>query len=131
MSNLLLVNDALTLINVLPVGVDASAEDGALALRVVGEMVDEWADDGLLVNWNPQARLNEETQLVGTELTAVKYQLAVRLCPYFSKEPSPVLIGLAASALQKLQRQQLARGEGIKLSMPEPEARGLSADVTR
>jgi hypothetical protein len=131
MSNLLLVNDALTLINVLPVGVDASAEDGALALRVVGEMVDEWADDGLLVNWNPQARLNEDTQLVGTELTAVKYQLAVRLCPYFSKDPSQVLIALAASALQKLQRQQLARGEGLTLSMPEPEARGLSADVTR
>jgi hypothetical protein len=42
-----------------------------------------------------------------------------------------VLIALAASALQKLQRQQLARGEGIKLSMPEPEARGVLSDVTR
>jgi hypothetical protein len=55
----------------------------------------------------------------------------VRLCPYFSKDPSQVLIALAASALQKLQRQQLARGEGIKLSMPEPEARGVLSDVTR
>lgn len=129
MSNLLLVNDALTLINVLPVGVDASAEDGELALRVVSEMADEWADDGLLVNWNPQARLNEETQLVGTELTAVKYQLAVRLCPYFSKDPSQVLIALASNAMQKLQRQQLARGEGLTISMPEPEARGPYFDV--
>jgi hypothetical protein len=129
MSNLLLVNDALTLINVLPVGVDASAEDGELALRVIGEMVDEWADDGLLVNWNPQARLNEDTQLVGTELTAVKYQLALRLCPYFSKDPSAVLVAMAGSALQKLQRQQLARGQSLKLSIPEPESRGPYFDI--
>jgi hypothetical protein len=122
MSNLLLVNDALALIGVLPSGVDASAEDGALALRVAGEMVEEWADDGIIVNWPAQPELNDECELTGVEKTSVKQQLAVRLCPFFGCDPPATLVALAQSSYAKLRRiQMVARLEPVVLSLPAAE----------
>jgi len=122
MSNLTLVNDALSLIGVLPSGMDANPEDGATALRTVNEMVDEWADDGVTVNWSQTADLNGECPLVGNELTAVKYHLAIRLCPHFARNPDPTLIALAQSAYTKLARKQMVQGLAeIRVSLPVSE----------
>jgi hypothetical protein len=109
MSNQNFVNDALSLINVLPSGMDASAEDGELALRVADELVDEWADDNIVVTWSPAAALADECPLEGTEKTAMKHHLAIRLCPHFGREPSAALIALADAAYRKLQRAIMAR----------------------
>jgi hypothetical protein len=119
MSNQTLVNDALSLINVLPATQDASTEDAVLALRVVGEIADEWAEDGVTVNWSPHAAIGDDCTLSGQELTAVKHALAIRLCPHFGREPSQALVMLAQSTYAKIQRNQMARGTPtIELSMP-------------
>jgi hypothetical protein len=108
-NNQTFVNDVLSLINVLPSNMDASAEDGELALRVADELVDEWADDNIVVTWSPAAALADECPLEGTEKTAMKYHLAIRLCPHFGREPSAVIMALADTAYRKLQRAIMAR----------------------
>ena len=122
MSNLTFVNDALSLIGVLPEGVDASAEQGELALRTANELVDEWAEDDVIVNWSVQSSLDDDNPLTGNALTAVKHHLAIRLCPHFGREPSPTLIAIAMSAYGKLQRKQMVQAmEPVTLQLPQAE----------
>jgi hypothetical protein len=116
MSNLSLVNDALRLIGVLPEGQDASAEQGELALRAVTDLVDEWGEDGIIVTWEPNPTLDGDCSLNGTELNAVKYALAVRLCPFYGRDPSGSLAVLSGNAVQRLVRQQIVRD--LKASEP-------------
>lgn len=123
MSNLLLVNDALSLIGVLPEGINASAEQGDIALRTVNEMVDEWDEDGVTVNWSPQTDLTADNSLIGIEKTAVKHHLAIRLCPHFGRQPDPTLIALAQAAYGKLQRKQMVQAMApVDLQIPMAEA---------
>ena len=122
MNNLDFVNDALTLIGVLPEGQDATAEQGVIAMRFANELVDEWADDGLYLNWTPNTSLADSNTLSGSELTALKYHLAVRLCPVFGREPSQALVALAMAAFQRLIRMQAARDlEPVDTSLPRAE----------
>ncbi len=122
MSNLSLVNDALRLIGVLPEGQNASAEQGETALSTVTELVDEWQDDGIVVTWEPNPQLNGECSLVGTELNAVKYALAVKLCPEYGREPPASLVMLANNAVNKLIRQQINRAlEAVDTFLPVSE----------
>lgn len=122
MSNLTFVNDALSLLGVLPEGVDASAEQGELALRTANEMVEEWSEDGVGVNWSPQTSLDDDCPLTGNAMTAVKYHLAIRLAPHFGRDPSGVLVALAQTAYNKLQRTQMVQGmEPVTLQLPAAE----------
>lgn len=122
MSNLLFVNDALSLIGVLPESVNASAEQGDIALRTANELVDEWEEDGIIVNWSPQTSLDADCPLTGIEKTAVKHHLAIRLCPHFGREPSPTLVALAQAAYQKLQRKQMVQAMApVDLPLPRDE----------
>jgi hypothetical protein len=124
MSNVNLVNDALRLIGVLPEGQTASAEQGEIALRTATDLVDEWSDDGIIVTWEPNPQLSGECPLVGTELNAVKYALAVKLCPQYGRDPSGPLAMLANNAVQRLVRQQIVRGlEPSEPILPTSDAR--------
>jgi hypothetical protein len=121
-SNLDLINDALSLIGVLPEGVVATPEQGELALRQGNELADEWAEDEISVNWAPQSALQDACSLSGVELTAFKYHLAIRLCPHFGREPGPTLGFLADSSFKRLQRIQMVRAqEPVTLSLPAAE----------
>jgi hypothetical protein len=125
MSNLLLVNDALSLIGVLPSGQDASAEDGELSLRTLNEMVEEWEEDGITVNWSAESLITDDCTLSGTQKTAVKHHLAIRLCPHFGREPSQTLVVLAQAAYSKLQRKQMTESlSEVKVPLPLSEGRG-------
>ena len=131
MNNQNFVDDALSLIGVLPEGQNASAEQGVLALRFANELVDEWADDGLYVNWTPNTALADDNTLSGSELTAVKYHLAIRLCPVFGREPSQALMVIAGQAYGRLLRQQAARNlEPVSESLPLAEGGGGMFDIT-
>jgi hypothetical protein len=131
MSNLSFVNDALSLIGVLAQAQNASAEDGALALRTANEMVDEWADDGVTVNWSPQSSLDDDCSLVGMELTAAKHHLAIRLCPHFGKQPDATLVAIAQGAYGKLQRKQMVQGMApVEIPLPRAEGDWYGYDAT-
>lgn len=130
MSYLTLVNDALSLIGVLPEGQDASADQGTLALRVAVEMVADWEDEGVTVTFPSSATLSGSHSLAGTELNAVKYGLAVRLCPYFGREPSGTLAALAVNAWNRLARQQMAADlEPSNALLPQQEGKLSGWDI--
>jgi hypothetical protein len=107
MSNLTFINDALSLIGVLPEGVDATPEQGALALRVLSELVDALEDEGTTVAWDANSQLTDENTLRGLEKPAVQYALAIRLCPHFGREAPQSLLFLADWAMRRLVRKQL------------------------
>ena len=131
MSNLAFVNDALSLIGVLPAGQNATAEDGALALRIVADLADEWADDGIVITWDADAEVGDDCPLIGTERTATNYALAIRLCPHFGREVSPTLASLAGSVVGKLQRIQIVRSiDAVEPPMPTAEAGAGQFDIT-
>ena len=132
MNNLDLIDDALSLINVLPEGQTASPEQSEVALRELNSLVDEWADDEIIVNWSSQAALADECSLSGIELSAAKYVLAVKLCPHFGRDPSPAIVALANNSFAKLQRIQLVRSiEAVELSLPAAEGGGYGYDITK
>lgn len=129
-TNLTFINDALSLIGVIPEGIDATPEQGALALRTVNEMVEEWTDDGVVVGWSPQTDLNDVLTVKGNELTAIKHHLAIRLCPHFGREPSPTLVALAVTAYNKLQRDQMVSElEPVEASMPLGEGQRVGWNI--
>lgn len=130
MSNLTFVNDALSLIGVLPAGQNASAADATLALRIVADLADEWADDGIVISWDSTAEIGDDCPLIGTERMATQYVLAVRLCPHFGREVAPTLAALAASTVGKLQRIQIVRSiEPVQPPMPRAEAGNGTFDI--
>ena len=130
MSNLTFVNEALSLIGVLPAGQNATASDSALALRVVADIADEWADDGIIISWDSEAEIGEDCPLVGTERTATQYALAVKLCPHFGREVPPSLLGLAQGAVTRLNRIQIVRDiEPAEPPMPFAEAGNAQFDI--
>jgi hypothetical protein len=60
--------------------------------------------------------------LNGTELNAVRYALAVKLCPMYGRDPSGSLAMLANNAVNRLVRQQLVRSmEPVTSSLPVSE----------
>lgn len=129
MNNLDFINDALTLIGVLPEGQEATAEQGVIAMRFANELVDEWADDGLYLNWTPNTSLADSNTLSGSELTALKYHLAVRLCPVFGRDPSQSLVALAMASFARLIRMQAARNlEPVDTQLPAAEGGGGAFD---
>lgn len=130
MSNLTFVNDALSLIGVLPAGQDASAADANLALRIVADLADEWADDGIVITWDSNAEIGDDCPLIGTERNATQYALAVRMCPHFGREVSPTLAALTSSAVNKLQRIQIVRSiEEVVPPLPVGEALNTQFDI--
>jgi hypothetical protein len=132
MTNQDLITDALRLVGVLSSVMEANAEDSALAMTVIGEMVDEWNEDGVYVNWSGTATLTDDSTLSGQELSAVKHHLGIRLCPYFGREPPQTLIALAGSIYNRLQRNQMVRNlTEVRVPMPAAESGGNAGfDIT-
>jgi hypothetical protein len=129
-TNLIFINDALSLIGVIPEGIDATPEQGELALRTANEMVEEWTDDGVVVGWSPQTGLNDVLTVKGNELTAIKHHLAIRLCPHYGREPSPTLVALALSAYAKLQRDQMVSElEPVVTDVPRGEGQRVGWNI--
>jgi hypothetical protein len=121
-SNLDLINDALSLIGVLPEGLSASPEQSALALRELNNIAEEWADDNIIVNWSSQSALADTSSLMGLERSAMLYALAIKLCPHFGREPPQSVIALSISSGSKLQRIQLVQSLApVTLSLPAAE----------
>ena len=131
MTNLELINDILLLIGVLGEGITASPEQGALALRQANELADSWAEDEVLINWSSNSDVTEDCPLIGMELAAFKPHLAIRLCPYFGRDPSPMLLAMANGAYEKLVHAQLVRSiQPVELQLPLAEGGLPFVDIT-
>jgi len=81
-----------------------TAEYGALGLRVMNDMLTEWAQNSVDVGYFEQDTLTDDTPVEAEHRLAVKSNLAVNLAPYFSREPSPALLSIASRAYRNLLR---------------------------
>lgn len=88
-TNTEILRDALGLLGVLNEMETVSAEQGALGLRVLNEMMEEWRADGVNVGQWPQSDLTATSPLSQAVLPAVKYQLAAALGPHFGLRLGP------------------------------------------
>lgn len=85
-TNTLIIRDALGLLGVLNEIETPSAEQGAHGLRVMNEMLEEWNADGIRVGQWPQSDITAQSPIAQSALSAVKYQLAAALGPYYGKQ---------------------------------------------
>jgi hypothetical protein len=108
MINLTIINDALTLIGVLPEGQDASADQGTACLRVLNDMMAEWSLNGIDLGYFPQTETAEDFPIDYRLSEVVKYNLAVRLCAYYGRAVPPDVAVLASNAKTALVRRILS-----------------------
>lgn len=112
-----LIGDALRLIGVLAETETASAEQGALGLRVVAEMLADWEADGVDLGYVPAAALADAVAADDTEISAIKYNLAHMLAGYYGR-PTPAWV---------LERAQTLYGRLVRLAV---QGARVEADLT-
>ena len=122
MTNEDFIRDTLLAIGVVPEGVDATPEQAQTALRAMNELAREWADAGVSINWSTQTDPALPCMLIGGELAAARYALALRLCPLYGRDPPLAIVALADTAYTRLLRTQLNRAlEPVDPVLPAAE----------
>lgn len=99
-----IVKDALGLIGVLRIAQPADPNQGAQALRVMNDMFFEWEAIGISLGYSSQSSTTADFPLDASLLQVIKSNLAVRLCPYYEKAPTPVLVAMASAGYDRISR---------------------------
>jgi len=100
------IQDALGLIGVTD-DFTLTAEYGALGLRAMNDMLTMWENNQVDVGYFEQDTLTDDSPINAEYMLPVKYNLAVALAPYFSKEPSMALVALARDSYKSLLRAEM------------------------
>lgn len=103
-TNSQVIQDALGMLGVTD-DFNITAEQGALGLRVMNDLLSQWEDNGIQLGYGVQDTLTDTCPVLAPHLLAVKSNLAIALAPYFPAAPvTAALIEIASSSFQKLQR---------------------------
>lgn len=115
------VRDALQLLNVITEIDSPSAEQGQHGLRVLNDMMAQWLEDGLDVEYVPSDDLTADIDVDRAALRAIKYGLAVDLAQHYRGTLTPDVAAVAQQAydilyrnrfeLPELDMSHMARGE--------------------
>ncbi len=125
-TNVQLVRDALSLINVIGVGEAAEPEQSEHALLKLNQILDDWKADGVDLQFYPQTMddLASNCPIPSDSELAVTHYLAIAVAPHYGKPISPALMALAGKYYGRLVRvamvekqqpismSQMPRGEG-------------------
>jgi hypothetical protein len=103
-SNSTLVRDALGLIGVLGEVEPATSEQAQHGIRVLNEMMLDWAQDGIDLQYFEQTEPGEETPIPPSAVAAVKHFLSFSLAPYYGKTVPPELAAIGAKFYARLTR---------------------------
>lgn len=107
------IQDALGLIGVTD-DFTLTAEYGALGLRAMNDLLTMWEANNVDVGYFEQSSLTDDNPVNPENLMAVKYNLAIALAPYFSKQPSAALVALATKTYgHLLRKEQVSRLEPV------------------
>lgn len=88
MTNADLITRSLRLIGVLNEVETASAEQGASALEVLNDLMADWAQEGIDLQYFEQNDLTAETPIPDHARAAVRYFLAFALAPEYGRQVS-------------------------------------------
>lgn len=103
-SNSQIVSDALRLLGVLEETEIMSPEQGADGLRTLNDLMADWEQDGIELQYYVQTSLAEDTPLPPHAILAVKYYLAMALAPHYSRPVPPEFITIGADKYARLRR---------------------------
>lgn len=103
-SNENLIRDALGLLGVLSEVEGMTAEQGSIGLRALNELMADWEQDGVNLEWYEQTSFAADAPLPDHAILAVKYYLAMALAPYFRVAVSPEFTALGGKYYARLIR---------------------------
>jgi hypothetical protein len=132
MTNIEIIEDAMRAIGVLAETESASANQGALGLRRMNDLMAYWEGEGVDLGYPPQTSTTADSPLTITVTLAVKYNLAVMLCADYERSVPPVVASLASSSWYSLLRKYAidARVESKLDLLPKGEAWASGYDIT-
>lgn len=102
-----LIKDALSILGVLDEIQSVSAEQGAIGLSVMNDMLLEWDADQIDVGYYPQTDINAESPVYPDAQSAVKHNLAIYLASYYGLEPKLPVVMIADRGYKRLLRDSI------------------------
>lgn len=103
-SNSQLISDALGLLGVVQESETMSAEQGAHGLRTLNQVMADWEQDGVNLQYYTQSTLADDVPIPDHALLAAKYYLAIALAPFYAARVPPEFMTLADKYYSRLRR---------------------------
>lgn len=107
MTNEELLRESFLLAKVTTQGIPLTAEMAQDGLSAMNDMLAEWDVDSIDTGYYPQTSLAAESPIYADSMSAVKYNLAIRLCAMYELEPSATLVAVAMSSYKRLERESV------------------------
>lgn len=107
MTNSDLIRDALGLISVINESESPSAEQGAHGMRVMNQMLEQWEEDGIKLQYFEQTDLTADFPCPAYTLVGVTGHLAIRLAPSYGATVSVELGDQADKGFQTILRKAI------------------------
>ena len=132
-SNFQIIQDALGLLGVLQETEVMSSEQGMHGLRVLNELMADWEQDGIDLQYYEQTSLVDDTPIPSHATVAVKYYLAIALAPFYGRPVPAEFVSIGAEKYARLVRDSvIAQLRPVDLShLPLGEGWGTDYDITR
>jgi hypothetical protein len=127
-SNSLLISDALGLLGVLQETEVMTAEQGAHGLRTLNQVMADWEQDGVDLQYFEQVALPDETPLPDHAIMAAKYYLAIALAPFYAARVPPEFLTLADKYYSRLTRDSISQQLRVSSLRHLPHGRGWESD---
>jgi len=106
-----IVNDALEELGVKTAELPITNDEFQSGLRRCNDMLAEWDEAGIIVGYEEVTNNEDTLNLDRNAIAAVKYNLAIRLAPSFSKLATQTLFNVASSSLERLEASSAYIGE--------------------
>jgi hypothetical protein len=120
-----LITSALRMLSVLDADQTASAEDAALGLEQINDLMIDLANEGIDLGFPPQDNVSDDFPLSDSEAAAIKPLLAMELFTFYPSAKLPptlparaernkgrLLLGSVLSNIEEADLSNLPRGEG-------------------
>ena len=105
------VEDALEEINVKTAEVALTNDELQSGIRRCNDMLTEWDDAGIIVGYNPVTNGDDTIEVERNAVGAIKYNLAIRMAPSFTKIVTPSLAKNAEDSLMRLKASNAFIGD--------------------
>lgn len=130
-SNSQLISDALGLLGVLQETETMSAEQGAHGLRTLNQVMADWEQDGIDLQYYTQSTLADDAPIPDHALMAVRYFLAIALAPFYAAQVPQTFSVLADKYYSRLVRDSVReRLRPVSMShLPLGEGQGGDYDI--
>jgi len=109
MTNGELIRDALGMLGILAESETATADQSAHGLRVLNDLLFDWANRGVDLQWAAQTSATATLPINERDVQPVRSALAVALAPFYGVQPNPLTFAAADAGYSRLLRENISR----------------------